>query len=79
MLRYEPDANVTPSIAPRRSLRIVTVGQHAELRDQENHVRTAYAFAPGDIALLRPDGYLAALSHDEHSPALKEYIDRLVR
>lgn len=79
MLRYEPSANVTPLITPRRSLRIITVGQHAELRDHENHLRTAYGFAPGDIALLRPDGYLAALTHDEHSPALKEYIDRLVR
>jgi hypothetical protein len=79
MLRYEATANVTPSIAPRRSLRIVTVGQHAELRDRDGHLRTAYGLAPGDIALLRPDGYLAALAHDEQSPALKAYIDRLVR
>jgi 2-polyprenyl-6-methoxyphenol hydroxylase-like FAD-dependent oxidoreductase len=77
MLRYEPDG--APAITPHRGLRIITIGRHAELRDHESHLRTAYGFAPGDIALLRPDGYLAALTHDEHSAALKEYINRLVR
>ncbi|WP_229262802.1 FAD-dependent oxidoreductase [Duganella radicis] len=75
MLRYE--ARATPAIAPRRSLRIIDIGKHAELRDQEDHLRTAYGFAPGDIALLRPDGYLAVLTHDESSAALTAYISRL--
>ncbi len=78
MLRYEP-ASAAPTIAPRSGLRIVTVGSHAELRDHEHQLRTAYNFASGDIALLRPDGYLAVLTHDERSPALATYIDKLVR
>lgn len=73
MLRYEADA-AKPAIAPSRGLRIIDIGEHAALRDHEGHLRTAYGFTPGDIALLRPDGYLAALTHDEHSPALAAYI-----
>lgn len=74
MLRYE--ARSEPVIAPRRGLRIIDIGQHAALRDQQGHLRTAYGFAPGDIALLRPDGYLAVLTHDESSAALAAYIGR---
>jgi 2-polyprenyl-6-methoxyphenol hydroxylase-like FAD-dependent oxidoreductase len=77
MLRYEPDG--ASALTPRRGLRIVSVGQHAELRDVEGHLRAAYGFAAGDIALLRPDGYVAVLTHDQHSPALAAYIDKLVR
>ncbi|MYM68987.1 2-polyprenyl-6-methoxyphenol hydroxylase [Pseudoduganella sp. FT55W] len=77
MLRYEASGEAT--IAPRRGLRIINIGEHAELRDQGHHLRDAYALQPGNIALLRPDGYLAALTHDEHSPALATYISRLVR
>lgn len=73
MLRYEADA-AKPAIAPLRGLRIIDIGEHAALRDHQGHLRTAYSFIPGDIALLRPDGYLAALTHDEHSPALAAYI-----
>jgi 2-polyprenyl-6-methoxyphenol hydroxylase-like FAD-dependent oxidoreductase len=77
MLRYEAD---TPAVFnARRGLRIVTVGEHGELRDHANHLREAYGLRPGDIALLRPDGYLAALTHDEHSPALAAYIERTIR
>jgi 2-polyprenyl-6-methoxyphenol hydroxylase-like FAD-dependent oxidoreductase len=76
MLRYEPAA--AAAIMPRHGLRIITVGEHAELRDHQRHLRDAYGFAPGDIALIRPDGYLAAFTHDEHSPALAAYIDTLM-
>ncbi|SDG26860.1 MULTISPECIES: FAD-dependent oxidoreductase [unclassified Duganella] len=76
LLRYEPAG--AAAIAPRRGLRIITVGQHAELRDHAGHLRAAYGFTAGDIALIRPDGYLAALTHDEYSPALAKYIDRLL-
>jgi 2-polyprenyl-6-methoxyphenol hydroxylase-like FAD-dependent oxidoreductase len=81
MLRYEPGSGRSHNTAPisaRAGLRIVTVGEHAELRDADGQLRTAYGFVPGDIALLRPDGYLAAITHDEHSPALAAYIEKLV-
>ncbi|MYM23396.1 FAD-binding protein [Duganella sp. FT135W] len=77
MLRYE--ASGSPAFTPRRGLRIITIGEHAALRDHQGHLRTAYGLTPGDIALLRPDGYLAALTHDEHSPALAAYIEQSVR
>ncbi|NYE61860.1 2-polyprenyl-6-methoxyphenol hydroxylase-like FAD-dependent oxidoreductase [Duganella sp. 1224] len=76
MLRYEPAT--APVIAPRAGLRIVTVGEHAELRDHHGHLRDAYGFAAGDIALVRPDGYLAVLTHDEQSPALTACVEKLI-
>ncbi|WP_167761345.1 FAD-dependent oxidoreductase [Duganella callida] len=63
MLRYEAPA--PSALRPRRGLRIVTVGAHAELRDPDGHLRAAYGFTPGEIALIRPDGYIAALTRDE--------------
>jgi 2-polyprenyl-6-methoxyphenol hydroxylase-like FAD-dependent oxidoreductase len=77
LLRYEPDSAAT--VSTHAGLRIITVGAHAELRDTTGHLRSAYGFQSGDIALLRPDGYLAALSHDQHSRALAAYIDQSVR
>jgi hypothetical protein len=77
MLRYE--ASRAPAFTARRGLRIIDVGKHAALRDHQGQLRTAYGFAPGDTALLRPDGYLAALTHDEHSPALAAYIEQSLR
>jgi 2-polyprenyl-6-methoxyphenol hydroxylase-like FAD-dependent oxidoreductase len=76
MLRYEP--RDTPAVPACRGLRIIDIGPDAELRDHGGHLRAAYGFQPGDIALIRPDGYLAALTHDEHSPALATYVDRLI-
>jgi 2-polyprenyl-6-methoxyphenol hydroxylase-like FAD-dependent oxidoreductase len=77
MLRYQPDGPST--LGARRGLRIITVGEHAELRDPDGHLRSAYGFTAGDIALVRPDGYLAVLTHDERSPALSAYIEQSVR
>ena len=44
MLRYE--ARGEPAIAARRGLRIITIGEHAELRDHEGHLHTATASHP---------------------------------
>ncbi|MYM30081.1 2-polyprenyl-6-methoxyphenol hydroxylase [Duganella sp. CY15W] len=76
MLRYEAEG--APVFNARPGLRIINVGEHAELRDPAGHLRDAYGFEPGDIALLRPDGYLAVLTHEESSPALARYMDELV-
>ena len=76
MLRYE--ANSAPAIAARRGLRIIDIGPDAELRDAGGHLRAAYAFQRGDVALIRPDGYLAALTSDGDSPALAAYVDQLI-
>lgn len=76
MLRYE--ARSTSTMAARRGLRIIDVGPNAELRDDAGHLRAVYAFQAGDIALVRPDGCLAALSHDEHNPVVAAYVDQLI-
>jgi len=76
MLRYEP--STPPVFEARRGLRIIQVGAQAELRDPAGHLREAYGLRPGDIALLRPDGYLAALTTDERSPALAHYLDEKI-
>ena len=76
MLRYEPAC--APTVASNSNLRIMNVGAGAELGDPDGHLRTAYGFVPGDICLIRPDGYIGALTHDERSPALAAYIGQLI-
>jgi 2-polyprenyl-6-methoxyphenol hydroxylase-like FAD-dependent oxidoreductase len=76
MLRYETHS--TSAIPARRGLRILDIGAGAELRDNGGHLRDACGFQPGDIALIRPDGYIAALTHNERSPALAAYLDQLI-
>ena len=70
LLRYEPAGAGT--IAPRKGLRIVTVGMNGELHDDGGHLRAAYGFVPGDVALIRPDGYIGALAGADAD--LGEYI-----
>ena len=74
LLRYEPAG--VGAIAPRAGLRIVTVGMNGELRDDGGHLRAAYGFAPGDVALIRPDGYIGALAGGEED--LEGYLERFV-
>ncbi|MBW4332317.1 FAD-dependent monooxygenase, partial [Stakelama sp. CBK3Z-3] len=47
--------------APRKNLRIVTVGERGDIVDDGGHVADAYGLAAGQWALIRPDGYLAAI------------------
>ncbi|NGZ86707.1 FAD-dependent oxidoreductase [Duganella aceris] len=77
LLRYE--AGGPAATANRRGLRIIDIGADAEVRDQAGHLRDAYGFRCGDLALIRPDGYLAALVADEQSEALATYLDTWVR
>lgn len=74
LLRYEPAGAGT--IAPRKGLRIVTAGMSGELRDDGGYLRAAYGFAPGDVALIRPDGYIGALASAEAD--LEQYLARFV-
>jgi hypothetical protein len=74
LLRYEPAG--AGAIAPRKGLRIVTIGMNGEPRDDGGHLRAAYGLAPGDVALIRPDGYIGALASGEES--LEEYLERFV-
>lgn len=53
--------NVAERPASRKHLRIVTVGERGDIIDDDGHVADAYGLAAGQWALVRPDGYLAAI------------------
>ncbi len=54
--------DTTADIAPRKGLRIHRVGK--DVLDEGDHIRDAYGFETGDIALIRPDGYVGAIVTD---------------
>lgn len=47
--------------APRKDLRIVSVGERGDIMDDGGHIAHAYGLEEGQWALVRPDGYLAAI------------------
>lgn len=59
--------------AARAGLRRHRVG--AELIDADGHIAAAYDAAPGDLILIRPDGYVGARATD--AAALDAYMDRV--
>ena len=46
------------------------------MRDDGGYLRAAYGFAPGDVALIRPDGYIGALANGDERVA--QYIEQFV-
>ena len=74
LLRYAADG--ASGIAPRPGLRIVNIGAQGDLRDEGGHLLAGYGFQPGDVALVRPDGYVGVMASDERHPALADYLAR---
>ncbi|MFO7251670.1 MAG: 2-polyprenyl-6-methoxyphenol hydroxylase, partial [Actinomycetes bacterium] len=72
LLGYEPG---TAAIAPRRGLRIHVVG--GDIRDTWGHVRDAYGLEPGEWALIRPDGYVAAVTGTAGLGSIESLLDRV--
>jgi len=72
LLGYEPG---TATIAPRRGLRIHIVG--ADIHDTQGHVRDAYGLEAGDWALIRPDGYVAAVVGTAGLGSIESFLDRV--
>jgi 2-polyprenyl-6-methoxyphenol hydroxylase-like FAD-dependent oxidoreductase len=68
LLTYEAE---TP-LAPRDGLMVVRIG--ADLIDDARHFRGAYGAKAGDLFLIRPDGYLAAVARADDPPALEAYL-----
>lgn len=60
LLGYEAEARP----APRKGLRIALVGNQGDILDDGGHIAEAYGLRPGQWALVRPDGYLAAIADD---------------
>ena len=77
LLGYEVGSE--PGTPPRRGLQIHRVGPAGagDLTDEGGHIRAAYDLAPGDWALIRPDGYVAAIVGPGRADALSEGLSRL--
>ncbi|MGA4993142.1 FAD-dependent oxidoreductase [Nonomuraea bangladeshensis] len=65
----DPDAFT----GPRRGLRVHVVGW--DVLDTGGHVRDAYGLSRGEWALVRPDGYVAAVGGQDELGALAAYLD----
>ena len=65
------------AVAPRAGLRIHRLGDKGDIVDAFGHIREAYGLAPNECALVRADGYVAAiLPLDPKGAArLEAYLD----
>lgn len=61
----------------RAGLHIHLFGQRGDLVDVDGHFQAAYGLAPGEMALVRPDGYLAAIVAEAELAGLGDYLDRV--
>jgi hypothetical protein len=59
-----------PEAAARAGLRVVTVGECAELRDPSDQL----GLAAGGCLLIRPDGYVGATFDAVNSDAIDRYL-----
>ncbi|WP_044564716.1 FAD-dependent oxidoreductase [Azospirillum sp. B4] len=78
LLGYGVDA-ATLATAARPGVKTLTVapqgsGQAADLVDEGGHIRDGYDLAAGTLLLVRPDGYIAALSQD--AGAIRDTLDQ---
>jgi 2-polyprenyl-6-methoxyphenol hydroxylase-like FAD-dependent oxidoreductase len=55
-------------------LHIHMFGPRGDVIDAGGHFRDAYAVAPGDWVLIRPDGYVGAIVASDEIAALKRYL-----
>jgi 2-polyprenyl-6-methoxyphenol hydroxylase-like FAD-dependent oxidoreductase len=60
---------------PRRSgLHVHTIGEAGDFRDDGQHFRDGYGVAPGDLVLVRPDGYVGAIVSADRADRLDGYL-----
>ena len=55
-------------------IHIHEIGPDGDIKDTGHHVRDAYGLVPGDIVLVRPDGYVGAVVSYAEQHALKPYF-----
>jgi len=68
---------VTAIVTPRPGLHIHRLGPQGDIVDEGGHVQDAYALAPGDWVLVRPDGYLGAIVGSDEVAALERYLGHI--
>jgi 2-polyprenyl-6-methoxyphenol hydroxylase-like FAD-dependent oxidoreductase len=74
LLGYEVARDLAP---PRAGLHIHTFGARGDIVDDGGHFRDAYALAPGDWVLVRPDGYVGAIVASNDAEALEAYLQNV--
>ena len=64
---------------PRAGLHQYRLGDRGDIIDTGNHVRDAYALADGECVLVRPDGYIAAITSldAEGISQLEAFLERV--
>ncbi len=65
------------AIPPRPGLRIHVVGPRGDILDDHGHFHDAYGLAPGEWALIRPDGYIGAIVGSDEIAELEPYLAKV--
>jgi 2-polyprenyl-6-methoxyphenol hydroxylase-like FAD-dependent oxidoreductase len=60
--------------APRRGLRIHRVGADGAFQDPDDSLGATYGLADGDLVLVRPDGYVAAIAIAADRARLEDFL-----
>jgi 2-polyprenyl-6-methoxyphenol hydroxylase-like FAD-dependent oxidoreductase len=60
--------------APRAGLRVHAVGTDGEFQDPDDALGATYGLADGDLVLIRPDGYVAAIVAATDGARLETYL-----
>lgn len=69
--------DVAPGVADalrRPGLRVHLFGPRGDVIDAHGHVHAAYGLQPGELVLVRPDGYVGAIVASAHADALDAYM-----
>ncbi|MEU7696419.1 FAD-dependent oxidoreductase [Microbispora hainanensis] len=62
LIGYDVPAGDAP--AARRGVHVHTIGERGDIADTGHHVRDGYGLVSGEWVLVRPDGYVAAVTAD---------------
>ncbi|MER5511944.1 FAD-dependent oxidoreductase [Streptomyces sp. NPDC002766] len=67
--------DVDDAPAPRRGLRIHTIGTRGDILDTGDRVQSAYGLSSEQWVLVRPDGYVAAVVGTADLAGIETYLD----
>lgn len=65
------------TVRPRPGLHVHHIGPKGDVGDAWGHIRNAYALAPGECVLVRPDGYIGATFDADQTAKLAVYLSRM--
>ncbi len=71
--------DVAPGVADalrRPGLRVHLFGERGDVIDVHGQVQAVYGLDPGELVLVRPDGYVGAIAASAHADALAAYMRR---